>query len=96
MSQEFASQASPCRQAWAQHWAVKESRVQLQSFLCPKLRDDVIISAASYWPAGSNKFCCFQSLNLAGVLGARWTADGESTCSEVALQLIWKAAARRE
>lgn len=32
MSQEFASQTSPCRQAWAQHWAVKESRVELQSF----------------------------------------------------------------
>lgn len=32
MSQKFTSQTSPCRQAWAQHWAMKESRIQLQSF----------------------------------------------------------------
>lgn len=63
-------------------------------FLCPKHREDVIVSAASYWLGDSNKI--LQSLDVDGVLGARWTAGVESTCNKVAHRLIWKATAGKE
>lgn len=66
------------------------------ALLYSKLRDDVIISATSYWLEGSNKFRCCHHLNVGGVVGARWTANVESSHSKVAHQLMSKVAAGRQ